>query len=349
MILSAMLFPVVATHANPFPLSADIVHEETIAVTSEALPPTGEGISLKEFSIRYWRGKGKSSWSHCASVACGGPAFTYLGQPIQFGDPSSRLNPRDLAADTTELHGTLGLGSSWVLSGSFGLGAITSGQMHDQDWADLRALGFGAQALFSSTQSEVKDGRLDYLTLDLGRESRFVQLGVTPFLGIVRHREMFNSYGVVFMPDDIGFGATQPGVSEAVRVLSHKITWQGLRLGLEATYDISDAARIGLKVAYLPWARGKIEDSHHLRPDLGAPPNVLAAANGKGWMFDLVGHHRFSSGPLRNWSGQLGYRFWKFESKDGRQKYGPAFSTAFPLRDFTTERSGVLVGASYVF
>jgi hypothetical protein len=330
-------------------LSFSVYHLLDGAARPSASGADSSGSDRTGFSVRFWRSKGNTSWSHCASTACVGGTYTILGRPVGLGDPTSRLDASDLTADSAELFATLAVGREWILSGSFGLGATGSGKLRDRDWLDLRALGFGAQSLWSDTMSKVRDGRLDYYSVDLGRIWQGERVAATPFLGFARHIETYNSYGVAHRADDVGQAATRTDIPDSVEAFSHKVRWLGLRLGVDLACDLSDSDRLTVNAAYLPWAEGKLDDSHHLRPDMGPTPNAVSAAKGNGWMLDFIGRHRFSSGPLQGWDGQFGYRYWVFESRHGYDWTGPAFSQPAPLRTFRTERRGILVGLGYRF
>ena len=79
---------------------------------------------------------------------------------------------------------------------------------------------------------------------------------------------------------------------------------------------------------------------------LGPAPNIKNIGDGGyGYMIDILGQYNYSA----QLKFDLGYRWWLFDTDSGNTKFGPNFTTAFPNRSLKSERSGLLIGANYIF
>lgn len=275
-----------------------------------------------ELGARWWISSGETKISHNSQGL----------DPI-LGNPTSVLVYQSLDANVVELFGRQNFHSRWFLKGYIGYGRLNSGGLDDEDF-------FVGQVKFSDTISSLPQGRVGYGALDLGYHwllgGGAVSLGV--FAGFTQWTETYHAYG---LSDLLGFTGN---VSREVNVISDKVRWRALRLGVAGDLRIG-RARLALDFAALPYAQMRNEDSHHLRSDLGPVPNIVD--EGDGWGVQLDAELRYEI--MRRTELGIGARFWYVEVRDGTTDFRHLAGGEAPLVDFYTWRSGVTLSLRRVW
>lgn len=270
-----------------------------------------------EFGARYWYSGATTTRSHNAQ-----------GAVPSLGNPTSVLTYEELNAHAVELHGRKSLGEGWFLRGKVGLGSITRGSFDDEDF-------FAGQIKFSDSTSAVKGNKLQYATLDLGRDLWQFRNGTAGLLiGYHYWSERLDAYGAVFT---VGGGGTIP---ESEPVITNEVTWRSLRLGFTATSRLSSRTRLTLDAVFVPYAHVRDEDSHWLRQDpgdLGPAPNIFIEGRGHGVQLDLELRHLFA----KAWEVGAGLRHWWLRSRSGNRE---AVGTRVPLSEIESQRTGFTFG-----
>ena len=312
--------------------------------------PTFAFAQKGKLGVRYWHSEGETEWSHCASTACGG-APTGLGVPFNsLGDPSSKLNYSGTKAGIGELFGTYTI-DKVLLMGKYGnqITGNDGGKQRDQDWLlDSRD---GRSYTFSDTISNIRDTKVNYYTADLGVmvDEKTIGMKIAPFLGYVRYKEKLSGYGLTFLRDELNANTNSAGRSDNTLVFKNDITWTGFRIGADVDYPLNKEFNLNLNAAYVFGLDADNKDSHVLRTandDLGPAPNIKNVGDGGyGYMIDILGQYNYST----QLKFDFGYRWWVFDTDSGNTKFGPTFTPAFPNRSLKSERSGLLIGANYIF
>ena len=307
----------------------------------------------KKIGARYWHSDGETQLSHCASLACGGGSFTITHNGVTYsslGDPTSELTYSDTKAKVLELYFDFSLpqNDSLIISAKIGSGSGDGGSLRDKDW--VLVPGTSTSSTWSDTLSSTENTNVSYYVLDFGKTYDYNKSKIKPYFGYVRYKEKLNAYGLNVLEDELAYyGGGSPGVDTSlngVKVITNDITWTGWRIGSEFEYPISGKAGVTINAAYVLDADADNSDSHHLISDFGPVPNILTKGNnGDGWMLDIIGDYNHSEFL----SFGFGYRYWKFESDNGSETFGPNHSTAYPIRSLYSERSGFIASVSYKY
>ena len=274
---------------------------------------------------------GQTDWNHDASTA-------------GLGNPASELIYEELDTLALEFNGRVSLrrlGSGFSKSfvrGNVGFDVDSGdGNLRDDDWQV-------GQVLFSSTDSEIPGTDLFYLPADVGHEMLTFGEGrgsLALFMGYSYWTEENEAYGAYNRLT----GAQ--AISTAIRVINNKVEWHSFRLGALAEFSLNDRLNLTADVAFIPYADMHNEDSHLLRGDLGAVPNIVMDGSGLGFQ----GEVGLAYDVTQNWVAALGFRYWNLQG-DGDIVFSantPTPSTALPLNDFDTFRYGISADLIYSF
>lgn len=263
-----------------------------LAGTALAEGPVQSG-KRGDLGIRYWLSSGETKTSHNA-------------QPLDptLGNPTSVLLYESLDANLLELFGRRDFHGRWFLKGILGVGRVNGGSFDDEDFN-------AGQVKFSDTTSSVNQGRIGYGVLDLGWNVWVLGEGRTTigaFVGYSQWTEKVDAYGAT---DHLGFiGGDIPA---DVKVVTNKVAWKSLRIGLAADVRFAERSRLALDVALIPYSKVRNEDSHHLRNDLGPVPNILLEGDGRGVQLDA----ELSYEIRRRTELGIGVRYWYIEATEG--------------------------------
>ena len=196
-------------------------------------------------------------------------------------------------------------GFSRVSSGRVG----ESGVFRDEDFN-------AGQIKFSDTTSSVTGGRIGYGALDIGRADwvfNTERLAVVPFVGYGQWSETVDAYGAT---DHLGFiGGDIP---HNVLVITNKVVWKALRVGVAAQLDIGPRTRLDVDLALIPYGKVRNDDSHHLRTspsDLGPVPNIVLEGEGRGVQADVELRHEVR----RHTQIGIGVRYWHLDAYEGER------------------------------
>jgi hypothetical protein len=291
------------------------------AASAQELPSHSRG----ELGVRYWYSTGIHKHSHNAQ-----DAFP------EFGNPTSVLTYENLYAHTAEVYGRQNFGERWFLKGMLGVGRIFSGSFDDEDY-------FAGQEKFSDTTSSVPEGWLTYAFVDIGRYQwilgeRASSFGA--FIGYGQWTEYVEAYGATYTVDTVGDGES---IGRGVKVISNKVIWRALRLGVTANVGLTERTRLTTDVAFVPYATVRNEDSHYLRTDaddLGPAPNIVITGRGRGLQIEGELRHEI----VHRVDLSLGWRYWYFKATHGERTLPnfPDFGE-LPLVELYSKRFGVIV------
>ncbi|ASQ45637.1 hypothetical protein [Legionella clemsonensis] len=285
--------------------------------------------------IRYWHSTGNTSWNHDPSVV---DSF--------FGNPGSVLDYKKMGANSTEFFFQFAHTSGLFVKGLVATGSIYKGNLEDKDY-------LAGQIKFLDTTSSLKNGNIDYLSFNWGgniyenvepHQTIYLErLGI--LAGYFYWRDNIHAFGARCNPDDIGGLLCGPpgfvSIPFFINVISNKARWDAFRVGITTDIHLTSKLLLNADIAYIPIAHLRNEDSHHLRFDLGAIPNILMKANGHGLMADVVAAYTITN----QLNIGLGARYWEFMSKGS-----VVFSDiVLPLNDFDSKRYGIFAQASYTF
>ena len=271
-----------------------------------------------EFGARYFPSSGKTKIN--------------LLDPFT-GGLVSRLTFSNLTAHSGELFGKVEHLSGLFFKGYVGGGAVTGGKLQDEDFLPP-FLG-----LYSSTDSQQRDGQLRYGTIDAGYEWRSESLRLGFFGGYFYYSERLNAFGCTQTATNLG--VCVPTVASSVNIISESTTWNAMRLGGNTTWIFGNGLSLITELAWLPYANLSGADFHWLRPDLirPVPETSIAVLNVQ---LEALLNYQFSP----NFAAGLGARYWRIGS-DG--KSGEAAFPSVQAINFRTERYGGFVQLSYKF
>lgn len=291
------------------------------AATAQDDPPLA---ARRDFGVRYWLSTGETSRSHSAQ-----------GLNPSFGNPTSVLLYENLDANVLELFARQINRDNVFLKGTLGVGRVNAGLFHDEDFN-------AGQVKFSDTSSPVTEGRIGYVTIDLGRQWVLREGAVTlgAFGGFTQWTEDMDAHGAT-----IHVGPIAP-ISPDTLVISNKVRWRALRVGFAGDFVLGSRTRLALDLAFSPYAEVRDEDSHHLRPDLGPVPNILLKGEGWGLQWDAELRHELG----RRTELGVGVRYWYMETTDGTRTLPnlPTFP-ALPVTELYSTRFGVTLSLRHTW
>jgi len=244
---------------------------------------------------------------------------------------NSRLTYINLDGISGETFGRADHASGVFVKGYVGAGAITHGDLIDEDFP-----GFGGA--YSNTVSPVS-GSLGYATLDLGYtflKGPGGRLGA--FVGYNYFRQHLDGFGCNQAAGD----TTCVGVDAAFQVFNEDDHFNSLRVGLSTDFWLTDALKFSADAAYVPYTTFRGQDDHNLRQLL--LPEM--APTGNGVMLESVLNYAVT----RNWNVGVGGRYWALNTNTGSVWFdalGLALPTTPQLARYNTERYGVFLQTDY--
>ena len=247
----------------------------------------------------------------------------------------SHLSYNNLAGYTGELFGRVDSPVDIFVKGFIGGGAITQGQMYDEDWGLSSALA-GAPTAYEITQSNVS-GSLHYLTADIGYNvMRGPDHKVGLFVGYNLYQTALNATGCSQLVQPSS-GVCYPAISSTTPVISQTDIWQSVRVGVSAEVRIWEHLKLGGDFAYLPYVSYNGLDSHWQRS-----PAALFPFNGtgNGVQAEIVATYNMTEA----FSIGVGGRYWAMWTNLGSQMDSPSNNISA-----STDRYGVFAQASYKF
>jgi outer membrane protease len=285
-----------------------------------------------ELGARYWYSSGTTR-------------FLFNNGSAAFGNPTSTLYWNDMVAHTGEAFARLDHVPTGVfVKGLAGLGVVTTGYIDDQDF-------FANQIKFSDTRSDVNDGNLSYAVIDIGWAYTPVpDIRIGFFAGYHFWRESVTAYGLrcndaSFIVTTCAFAGHVP-IGFDVAVLRYEPTWHAVRIGVEGRAVIAERWSVTGEFAVVPYAVLQNKDSHLLRTDLGATPNVITDSSyAYGFATDLFVNYALTP----NIEVGAGVRYWALTAQDGDVLFGPLFNSPTSLNTFEQQRFGLLVQAKGKF
>jgi len=286
-----------------------------------------------EAGTRYWYSIGQNR-------------FAFTNRIFPFGNPTSTL-------DWDRMQGHAGEGffridhrpSHLYVKGLVGGGILRGGDMDDLDF-------LVDQINFSNTTSAINGNNLTYGIVDLGYSFDVPSAGVRygGFVGYHYWHERMTAYGVLCNADQTSNAFCGPAgatvVSFGTPVDIFDTTWNAIRVGGEARYELGERWTISGEVAFVPYAWMTNDDSHLLRADLGPVPNIIThGTRGMGGEAEALVNYKV----LPHFDIGAGIRYWGIFTNSGSVDFGPTFSPDFPLTKFSTQRYGLLLQAKATF
>lgn len=253
---------------------------------------------------------------------------------------TERLNSRLVYGNTTgqslETFFRFENSNGLFLKGFAGLGTLSGGDLHDEDYP--------AQVAYSNTITDLGDGQLAYGALDLGYELvRQGRSSLGAFVGYRAWYQAVNGFGCRQLAQDVTCSmaswAQVPALASSLS-LSETETWQGVALGLNGRLQLSDRLRLEVDAAYLPYATRAGMDNHWFRSDIN--PQM---ENGRGWGTQIEAV--LSYAVTDRLDVGLGGRYWYFTTDIASTPF-PGTASRSPLT-FYSERYGAFLQASYRF
>ncbi len=169
----------------------------------------------------------------------------------------SRLTYTGATAPTVEPYVRIDV-PQWNLfaTGYVGLGAQIGGNLQDEDWPP-------GLPYYSSTNSPLADGTLQYGTFDAGwyaLNGDFYHLGA--LAGFTFQNDNYNAFGCTSTSGEV----CPPGLVAANDLtISDAYNWKAARLGLAAKIAIPGSLTITADAAWLPWMSFSETNYHWLR------------------------------------------------------------------------------------
>ena len=248
----------------------------------------------------------------------------------------SRLTYNTTAA-TGEVFGRVDSAWNVFVKGFLGGGAITSGNMHDEDWGI--PLSINQIVPYSNTLSTV-NGDIGYGTFDAGYSLfRGPSANVGGFVGFNYYRESKKAYGCAQLANV--FSDCVPAVPNSILGITEDDKWYSFRIGVNGVVTLFDRLKLTADAAYLPFVAFRGTDNHLLRTDVS---NTVSpeTGGGQGVQLEAIMSYAFAN----NFSVGAGGRYWAMWAPAATTD---AFSLGCPCQTLPvkTERYGAFLQASY--
>jgi hypothetical protein len=285
-----------------------------------------------EFGGRYWLGFGRNQLD----------LYDTTGSILL-----SRLTYTGLQSNAGEAFGRVDHISGFFVKGFAGGGAITTGNLQDEDFLlpplTIQTPGGPVTTTYSSTNGEQRDGRL--ATIDAGWTWRGETSRLGFFLGYNYSHQLVNSFGCIQTASYFAECGTSP-VSTSILSITDEFNWNAIRLGFNGQWRFWGGFAFDLDFAWLPHAWLDASDTHWLRSFTVPEGGVNSFASVQ---IDALLRYQFVNGL----SVGIGARYWKFDTA-----YAQAFfndsnvlpSTPFPqVISLHSEQWGPLFELRYSF
>jgi opacity protein-like surface antigen/outer membrane protease len=237
------------------------------------------------------------------------------------------------------------------VKGLLGTGALSSGYMNDEDWAQLEILGAtsgwptssSSTVAYSNTRANSVQGTIAYATGDIGYnllESADYKFGA--FIGYNYYREKKDAYGCVQISNEFSDCVTP--VPNSVLSITENDTWNSLRIGFNGDVVLLPGLRLNTDAAFIPYTQFSGVDIHWQRTDVA---NQTSTETGRGMGVQLDAILSYAVTPAFNVG--VGGRYWAMWTNDNA--YTNIFGTPCPCQTLPvkTDRYGLLVQADYKF
>lgn len=207
----------------------------------------------------------------------------------------SRLTYDGYVSNAAEGFWRLGHSNGVFLKGYFGGGSITDGHLNDEDFPP-------GTVPYSSTNSDQKNGALNYFSADLGYDliqQESWRLG--GFVGYHRWMERYNTFGCEQKAGNREICGDSP-VPYNVDILNNRAVWNSLRLGINSSVELAQSLNLMADVAYVR-SNLSANDYHNLRPDIRG---MVEDGTGDGVQLDALLNWQYT----RNLTLGIGGRWW---------------------------------------
>jgi hypothetical protein len=188
----------------------------------------------------------------------------------------SRLTYSDTHIFSGEVFTRFDLDTGWFVKAYGGGGWLVGGKLIDEDFPPVIDP-------YSATESKQRRGYLAYGTIDAGFAIvRGADFRLGAFVGYNFMRDYVSARGCgqfASNPDVCG----PPGIPDIFAVISQQNDWHSVRVGLEATLQLSRNWSVAVDAAWLPYSKLHGWDAHWLR--IGTAPGEFTGKvpeDGKG-------------------------------------------------------------------
>jgi hypothetical protein len=310
--------PVTWALAGDMRLPAEVPRDLDIWWVPQARPiPQWTG----EFGGRYWFSSGRSELD----------LFDVSGTL-----PVSRLTYTGLQAHSGEAFGRVEHLSGFFIKGYGGGGAITTGNLQDEDFPPF-------VIPYSSTNSDQRDGRLGYATIDGGWTWRGDSSKLGFFVGYNYFHEHVNAFGCTQTASNPVCLTSPPPIPGSVLGITEEYNWNAIRLGFNGQWRFWNGFSFEFDFAWLPHAWLDASDTHLLR-SFTVPEGGSSSFSSV--QIDALLQYQFVTGL----AVAGGARYWKLDTAFGQAFFNDSSLGGFPQKiSVHTERWGPFVQASYKF
>ncbi len=250
----------------------------------------------------------------------------------------SRLSYTNLQAHSGELFGRAEHLSGFFVKGFAGGGAITGGSLRDEDFAPFTVP-------YSSTNSEQRDGRLGYATIDLGWTWRSEGTKLGFFAGYNYYHETVNAFGCT---QTTSSSICVPAIANSVLGITQETNWHSARLGFNGEVRFGGGWIFNADLAWIPYAQLDGSDTHVLRIpfDFNGPTPEIGNSFSNVQLEALL-RYQFQNG----FSVGIGGRYWRMGTASAQAQFESSAVSggAAQVVSLVTERWGGFLQASYKF
>lgn len=290
----------------------------TPAAAQSAAPQNFLGMQW-DTALRYWYSTGTHQFD----------LFGVTGSPL-----ISRLTWNDITGHAAETYLRGDHPSGVFIKGIIGDGSLTGGSLRDEDFPPV-------VVPYSSTNSDQRNGHLNYWTVDVGYtflKNQQHRLG--GFVGYGEWFERMHAFGCE-QNGGAGSGICAPTIPFGHMGITHDYEWSFWRLGLAGDMRLTDRLTLSGDVAWLFGASVDGGDRHHFRP-AGLPNRTPIDGDANGIQAEAILSYAVDS----VFSIGVGARYWRIGEADGLTHFEVNGGSPQVSR-LESERYGVFVQGSY--
>ena len=171
-----------------------------------------------------------------------------------------------------------------------------SGEMRDTDFMSITRVSIADSTSIAELSKGLK------LNINFGKDFYLDKTTISPFIGWYYAKDRMEAFGLTWLPvgDRTLYNTYNLSLGEFVPKTIRDMTYETIinapRLGISIQHPLSERFSINVEPVFMPFARMRLNDWHHLTPDKvhDALPNLISKKVGVGYSADVALNYKFS-------------------------------------------------------
>jgi hypothetical protein len=226
------------------------------------------------------------------------------------------------------------------VSGFVGIGHQSGGTLQDEDFPP-------GISPYSSTNSTLQDGSLQYGALDVGYNalaSSWYKLG--GFVGYTFQEDNYNAFGCTQTATNADVCGADDGLSPANLTISDRFNWSAARLGISGSVKLPYGLSLSANAAWLPVIAFSETNYHYLRmPGDFTGPLPGTGSGSTGFQLEAMADYMITP----NIDIGVGARYWSLAAKGHINFQDAAADGEAQVANFNSQRVQAFLQTGYHF